>query len=500
MTKPVPRSRFLTKWNFGLLHTILGFRQNWAMRIFFSVLLSCAICETLLAQLPGQLDRIVSAHGIPYQGISILVKELHKEEPVLSHNAEVPRNPASTIKLLTTWVALEVLGPTYRWPTEIYFLGEWDGRRLDGDLGIKGYGDPYLVTEEFWNLLRELRRNGLEEITGDLVIDDSFFARVQTNPRDFDGQPYRSYNVTPNALLLNYQAVRFQFRVHSNGREVLIASDPILDNLIIENSLELVNGACGGYQAGISFDIRDPDFGKTAVFSGSFSEACAPYSLYRSVLRHDTYAHGLFSTLWRDLGGIYAGEVTSQKIEDRFTPELVWQSRSLAEVIRSINKYSNNVMTRQLLLTLGAKENYVPATHEGGVEVIRNFLIERGLDPLSLVIENGAGLSRDSRISASLLSDILELAQTSPFGSEFMASMSIGGLDGTTRGRFGPAQEGRAHVKTGRLDNVAAISGYVHAANGKTYTVSAMVNATDAHRGPGVELLDELIAWVYSLR
>ena len=159
------------------------------MRAFFFLFLSYAVCGLSSAQLPSRLDRRVSAHEIPYQGMSILVRELNGENLILEHLSEVPRNPASTIKLLTTWVALEVLGPTYRWPTEIYFLGDWDGRKLDGDLAIKGYGDPYLVTEKFWSLLAELRRLGLEEITGNLVIDDSYFADVEENQGDFDSQP-----------------------------------------------------------------------------------------------------------------------------------------------------------------------------------------------------------------------------------------------------------------------------------------------------------------------
>ena len=468
------------------------------MRWWLIVLLSCA-GQAVTAQLPAPLERIAQAHGIPYENMSMVVREVGGEAPVLTHLPAVPRNPASTIKLLTTWVALEVLGPTYSWPTEIYFFGDWDGRALDGDLAIKGYGDPYLVTEEFWKLLRALRRTGLEEINGDLVIDDSFFGDVDGRPGDFDGQPYRTYNVAPNALLVNFKAVRFQFLPDPNGRDVLITADPLPDNLNIVNRLRLADGPCRGYQAGISFDVRDPQSAQTVVFSGSFPQACAPYSLSRTVLEHDTFTLGVFTTLWRELGGRHRGRLSRGTVGDGAEPALTWHSRPLAEVIRSINKYSNNVMTRQLLYTLGAERSTEAGTREGGVGAIRDYLVERGLSPESLVLVNGAGLSRDTRISAALLADVLDLAQGSPFGAEFMSSMSIGGLDGTTRGRFDEPEEGRAHVKTGRLDHVTAMAGYVHAGNGKTYVVAAMVNAPDAHRGPGGELLNELIGWVHAL-
>ena len=251
---------------------------------WFPIVLMPLLGSVVTAQLPAPLERIAQAHGIAYEALSIVVRATDEDASVLAHLPNVPRNPASTIKLLTTWAALEVLGPTYSWPTEVYFLGDWDGRALDGDLAIKGYGDPYLVTEEFWKLLRALRRIGLEEINGDLVIDDSFFGGVEGHPGDFDGQPYRTYNVAPNALLVNFKAVQFQFLPDPNGRDVLITADPLPENLNIVNRLSLADGPCQGYQAGISFDVRDPQTAQTVVFSGSFPGACAPYSLSRTVL------------------------------------------------------------------------------------------------------------------------------------------------------------------------------------------------------------------------
>ena len=469
------------------------------MRALFAVLVLLLGTATAMGQLPARLERIVEGHRIPHQNVSMVVRAIGEPEPVLAHLPDVPRNPASAIKLLTTWVALEVLGPTYTWPTEVYFVGDRNGGRLDGDLAIKGYGDPYLVTEEFWKLLGALRRTGLEEINGDLLIDDSFFAAPEGHPGDFDGQPYRTYNVSPAALVVNFKAVRFQFAADPNGGEVLISADPLPDNLNIVNQLRLVEGPCRGYQAGISFDVRDPDTLGTVVFSGSFPRACAPYSLSRSVLQHDTFALGVFGTLWRGLGGRHRGTVRRGTVAEDAEPALIWRSRPLGEVIRSINKYSNNVMTRQLLFTLGAEGSGEPGTREGGAAVIRRYLADRGLGAASLVVDNGAGLSRNTRISAALLADVLARAQASPFGAEFMASMSIGGLDGTARRRFTDREAGRVHVKTGRLDHVTALAGYVHAANGRTYVVSAMVNATDAHRGPGRELLNELVSWVHDL-
>ena len=470
------------------------------MRVLFASILYCCANTALAQALPEPLQRILSGHDIPAENLSLLVQRVDDDEPLVAHFPQTPRNPASTIKLLTTWVALDELGPTYSWPTEIYFLGGWDGQRLAGDLGIKGYGDPYLVTEEFWKLLSALRRIGLEEVSGDLVIDSSYFDGNGGDPGAFDGQPYRSYNVLPDALLVNYKAVRFQFLEDPQGRGVRISADPLPSNLTIRNQIDLVDGPCRGYQAGVSFDLRDSQTGRTAVFSGEFPAACSPYSMTRSVLRHDTYAFGVFETLWGQLGGQILGGLQRDVIDAEAEPALTWRSPPLGEIIRSINKFSNNVMTRQLLYTLAAEAYGPPGTQAAGIEFIGEYLREQGLDPETLVLDNGAGLSRRTRISAALLADVLLLAARSPHSPEYLASLSLGGLDGTTRGRFRRgAVAGNMHVKTGRLDHVSALAGYIHTASTQTYVVVAMLNSPDVHRGPGEELQEALVRWVHAL-
>src|SRR5918993_3322754 len=205
------------------------------------------------AELPPEVARVLTGHGIDPTDVSIVVQAIDGAEPILSHLPDEPRSPASVMKVVTTWGALEYLGPAYVWPTEVYFLGDFDGHTLDGDLAIKGYGDPYLVVEEVWKLLRALRRAGLTDISGDLVIDDSHFRVDEPDPGAFDGQPYRTYNVVPNALLMNFKAVQFQFAPDPARGRVSVATEPVLSNLAIDNNLALVDGPCRGYQAGIAF-------------------------------------------------------------------------------------------------------------------------------------------------------------------------------------------------------------------------------------------------------
>jgi D-alanyl-D-alanine carboxypeptidase/D-alanyl-D-alanine-endopeptidase (penicillin-binding protein 4) len=175
-----------------------------------------------------------------------------------------------------------------------------------------------------------------------------------------------------------------------------------------------------------------------------------------------------------------------------------FDSVPLAEVIRNVNKFSNNVMTRQLLLTVGAEAESPPGTEAKGRLAVANWLSAHGIGAPALFLENGSGLSRETRISAQTMANMLVLAWRHPYMPEFIASMPLSGMDGTMRNRFrGSDLAGRMHLKTGRLDHVYAIAGYVQASSGTRYVVVAFHNDTDVHRGPGGELQDALLRWVY---
>ena len=453
--------------------------------------LTCARAESL----PPPAERVLRGHAISPDDVSIVIQALDEAEPVLAHAPDASRNPASVMKLVTTWAALELLGPAYRWPTEVYFGGELERGRLDGDLVLKGYGDPFLVLEEFWKLLRALRRLGLDEIEGDLVIDDSHFAVDDPPPGAFDGQPHRTYNVVPNALLVNFKAVSFHFFADPGEDEVRVVHEPPLSNLKVVNRIRFADGACRGYQSGISFAVGGDGLDEVRL-GGAFPRRCGSYTLSRTVLDHDTYVYGLFSALWEELGGRFDGELRKAAVDGDAKPALTWRSPPLADIIRSINKNSNNVMTRHLVYTLGAETAGAPGTRAQGIAAFEGLLESTGLDTSSLVIANGSGLSRDERISARLLVEMLRRAAASPYAAEFVSSLSLGGLDGTTRRRF-HGQSAVMHVKTGRLDHVSALAGYLRAASGKDYALAIVVNARDAHRGPGQELEEAVVRWAY---
>lgn len=452
------------------------------------------------AELPPPVEFVIKGHRIPTDAYSLYVREIGKQEPALAVNPETPFNPASVIKIVPTLAALELLGPAYRWKTEVYTLGSIKDGVLQGDILFKGYGDPYLVTEEFRKILEELRRRGIREITGDLLIDHSYFQVPYTAPGAFDNKPFRSYNVLPNAFLVNFKAVRFHFYPAPDGRNVMVHPEPELAGLKIDNRLRLRKRYCGGFQRGVAVTVPDSKTADHVIFSGRFPTGCSHYILSRSLLTHETYAYGAFKSIWRQLGGTIDGQVRTSAAPATDKPFLVHHSRPLSDIIRLINKFSNNVMTRQLLLTLGAELDEPPGTAGRGIRVIDGYLTGLGLDTRTLNIDNGAGLSRDARASAKLLADILAHAWTIPYRPEFISSLSITGVDGTAKYRLRhKAASGYAHVKTGTIDDVSAVAGYVHARSGREYIVAGIMNRKLAHKGHGKELMNALVTWTYGL-
>lgn len=448
--------------------------------------------------LPAGVQRVVDGYSLPGDSYSFYVQEAGAASaPLLAVNADTPFNPASIAKVVTTLTALEVLGPNYRWYTDVYRVGPVSNGVLDGDLLIRGSGDPFLVEERLRSLLKTLQREGVRHITGDLVLDDSYFHDSVMNGGPIDDQTGRAYNTLPYAVMTNFQAVNFYFRPHPDGQNVIIQPDPDLPNLRIVNLLQLSSGRCRGYQRGIRFR-NNPDDPAEVIFDGSFPAACRQYRLLREVQDAPGYTFGLFKQLWGELGGQIDGDVRTGSLQDAGRRILRWSSPPMSEVIRSVNKYSNNLMTRHLLLTLGAEELESPATPEKGVEVVNEYLSDLGLDTSDLVLDNGSGLSRDTRITASLMNDVLQHAWRSPYMPEFVASLPLNGIDGTMRNRLrGRNIVGRMHVKTGSLNDVAAVAGFVYAQSGRTFLVSGMLNYDQADRGPGTELLDALLQWTY---
>jgi D-alanyl-D-alanine carboxypeptidase/D-alanyl-D-alanine-endopeptidase (penicillin-binding protein 4) len=460
--------------------------------------LAFALATTAQAQLPEPVARALVKIGIPEASAALYVHETGAERPLLTAGADRAMNPASTIKLLTTYAGLDLLGPAYQWNTEAYAAGPLKDGVLAGDLVIRGQGDPKLTLENFWLLLRSLRGRGLREIRGDLVLDRGYFGAGEFDPARFDAEPTRPYNTGPDALLVNFKAVRVQFIPDAEARTVRLVVEPSLPQVQVVNNVALdPKGPCGYWAARLKVDAQSDAQAARLAFSGTFPASCGEREHYYSVLSHSQYTLALFRELWREMGGSFAGGVRDGAVGTEARPLAAVQSPAMSEVVRDINKYSNNVMARQLFLTLGAAGAGAPASAEKSGRVIRQWLAGKGLSFPELVLENGSGLSRAERISARNLGQLLLAAFRSPVMPELMASLPVAAVDGTMRKRLSGADiAGQAHIKTGSLAGVRAIAGYVLDSSGRRVVVVLVINHANAGNAQTVQ--DALLRWVYN--
>ena len=447
-------------------------------------------------RLPAPVNQALAAAHIPTSAVGIVVEEADGGTPRLAVNAEQPMNPASVMKLLTTFVALETLGPAYTWKTGFWSQAPIDNGVLAGDLYLRGSADPKLTFEQFWLLLRQLRARGVQRIDGDLVLDRSLVAAADYDPAAFDEKPLRAYNVGPDALLLNFKAIRLTLLPDAAAKNVSVLAEPEPANLDIVNRLRLGNNGCGDWKENLHADLARQGPRWRLTLSGSYSASCGEHDWNLGVLPHPDYVRGVFEQLWRELGGSWTGKQREGTVPPDARLLALIESPSLAEIVRDINKYSNNVMARQLFLTLGAESGKRPARPEDADAAVRAWLEARSLRFPELVLDNGSGLSRHDRISAGNLARLLAAAWKSPVMPELMASLPLAAVDGTMKKRLkSNGVAGQAHIKTGTLDGVKTIAGYVLDSEGRQQIVVFLVNHANAQAAQAAQ--DALLAWVY---
>jgi D-alanyl-D-alanine carboxypeptidase/D-alanyl-D-alanine-endopeptidase (penicillin-binding protein 4) len=461
----------------------------------FAILLT----STAIAALPPPVAQALAAAGIPEHSVAVYVHEVGANRPSIAHGAERALNPASAMKLVTTYAALDLLGPAYNWNTEVYAGGAIENEVLAGPLIIKGYGDPKLTLENFWLMLRNVRARGVREIRGDVLLDRTHFVADDFDPARFDGDPIRPYNTGPDALLVNFKAILVQFVPDSGARTVRLVSEPVLETLQVVNRVTLTDGACGDWVSKLKFEPQGNAESARLIVTGSYAAECGERTRSFSLLNHRAYTAALFTQLWKDLGGSLTGTVRDGPVPPGARLLASMRSPPLSEIVRDINKFSNNVMARQLFLTLGGIGAGAPATAEKARTVVTQWTGQKGFGMPELVLENGSGLSRIARISARGMGEMLLDAFRSAVMPEFISSLPVVAADGTMKKRLANAEvAGQAHIKGGTLAGVRSIAGYVLDTSGRRVVVVFIVNHPNAAQAQLAQ--DALLRWVHAGR
>lgn len=466
--------------------------------MFVAASLLLAFTTPLQAATSGlspKVEQALKASKLNDNALSLALIPLSGPGSVNLFNADVSVNPASTMKLVTTFAALELLGPTFQWKTEFYTDGTLSNGVLRGNLYVKGGGDPKLNMEKLWLLMRDLRANGVQQITGDLILDRSFFKQPQLPVFNDDGNDENApFLVRPDALMINLKAMRFVAR--NDGGKVNVAVEPPIGTIHLDNQVKAIPGSkCTGQ---VRYNpVPQPD-GINVVVSGQLAEGCSSQT-YLSLLDHFAYSAGAIRAIWSELGGSIAGADRDGVVPSNAKLLARAFSPDLAEVIRDINKYSNNTMAQQLFLTIGAqfRTDADPDDAKAAQRMVRQWLAKKGITAPHLVMENGSGLSRAERVSAREMATLLQAAWRSPYAAEFMSSMPLVGMDGTMRKRLKrTAMNGEGHIKTGTLNTVRAIAGFSRDVNGNTWAVVAILN--DPKPWGARSVLDQVLLDLYN--
>lgn len=439
-----------------------------------------------VGQLPPEVEAALQRAKVPREALHVVVVDTALNAPArLSVSAQTPVNPASLMKLVTTTAALDLLSPAFVWRTPVYVEGVVRDGTLQGNVYLRGSGDPRLVVERLWLLLRRVQGLGIQRIQGDIVLDRSAFDVTPRDAGGFDGEPLRPYNAAPDALLLNFKSLLIQFVPERGANVARIQVEPPLAGVSMPTSVPLSTEACNDYRTGLRADWSDP---ARVKFAGSYPASCGEKMWPVAYSAPTQFAARAVLGMWQQLGGQLVGQVRDGTVPTHLQPAFSVESAALSETIRDINKYSNNVMAQQLFLTLSQQQRGVGSL-EASREVVQRWWRERvgGGAP---VLDNGSGLSRDERISAQGLARLLQVAWSSPSMSELMSSLPITGVDGTLKRSQAQAV---AHLKTGSLRDVAGVAGYVDAANGKRWVLVAILNHPNANAARPA--LDALMNW-----
>lgn len=459
--------------------------------IYFIILF---LISTLNAKIPEGIEQILSRYSIDSSSISIDIEDIDTGVKVATLNENVARIPASIAKVFTTYSSILHLGFDYRYSTLFYYTGTITNGILNGDLIIKSYGDPNLNSNHLKAIVSKIKSKGINEIKGDIVIDRTFFDIPNLNSSGFDKNKYSPYNAMPDSMMFNERVSTIYLKASSNG--VKIKKKDNDGSYKVINKVKAVNGSCRGSRSWVNIKVNEDYDRPLVILSGTLSKRCATKEVCKVLTKpYKTFYYALKQQM-REQRILNKSRLKLAKIP-RYSKNLfIYKSKPLKDIISTINKDSNNLMARQLMLTLGGYLFNRPCTTYKGREAIKKILTSHGIAfDKRLFIDNGSGLSRNSIVTATSFTNLLRYAFNSE-GQKWLNTLSIAGVDGTTKKRFkNSIVKGRGWFKTGTINKVKNIVGYVNSYSGRIYTIVILVN--DPKSGyDGANIQNDILKWL----
>ncbi|MGO1474632.1 MAG: D-alanyl-D-alanine carboxypeptidase/D-alanyl-D-alanine-endopeptidase [Psychrobacter sp.] len=468
--------------------------------------------------------------------------------PLLNHQADIARTPASTMKLVPSFIALDTMGADFVWHTRVYHTGIIIGDRLHGDLIIQGSGDPKMTHERLQQLLYKVQASGIHHIDGDIVVDSSIFKNISKDPAAFDNAPLRPYNASPDGFLVNFSTVGIKSYPLDNGQASLTYT-PKLANYNLPNKIDMRSAACGQARYSLAPQWQT----KQLVLNADLPNSCQEHAFYVAYPDAKDFAARVVAAKWQALGNTLSGDVISQEMPYAAQkslkakrglvalpmsplPIVSYPSLNLTQQIHDINHFSNNVMTEQVALSIGAYNQANNQSNSKSNNEAVDKTVNKGIDkniksqnslyqfgkptttdyPAALQtidqwwqtnlstppphLTNGSGLCRDCTITAANLSELLTYAYSHPSFDAYVDSLGVAGVSGTIAAHSKRLPEstaiGRAWIKTGTLNNVTSMAGYVKGLSGQDYVVVGLINSDQALNAYTARpVLDAMLDW-----
>ncbi len=484
--------------------------------------------------------------------------------PLLSYQPDIARTPASTMKLVPSFIALDTLGADFVWHTRVYHTGVIVNDRLYGDLIIQGSGDPKMTHERLEQLLYQVQAAGIRHIDGDMIVDSAIFHNVTKDPAAFDNDPLRPYNASPDGFLVNFSTIGIKSYPADDGKAALVYT-PQLANYQMPSSIDTRSAACGQARYSLAPQWQPNRLSLNAALPNS----CQEHAFYIAYPDAKEFAARVIAAKWQALGNTLSGDVISQEApydaSKKSTPAkglaawpisplpiVSYASLNLAQQIYDINHFSNNVMAEQVALSIGAyhqdnhakvavnKPNNLKNANEqemtkdalddksdglknrdlNNSSVLNSSLYQFGnpttdyatalqtinqwwqtnLDTPPPHLTNGSGLCRECTITAANLSELLAYAYDRPNFDSYVNSLGVAGVSGTIVAHSDRLPDstaiGRAWIKTGTLNNVTSMAGYVKGLSGQDYVIVGLINSKQALNAYNARtVLDVALDW-----
>lgn len=411
--------------------------------------------------------------------VGIMAMSVSKGDIIYQRNADIKLIPASVSKIFTSYAVLKRIGPTATFKTRIYRTGVLKDGILGGDLYLKGGGDPSLVSERMWMLVNELVRSGIRTINGNLVADSTYFDLERTPDTRPGYLQDQAYNAPIGALSFNFNTTTIYVKPGETvGSKPVVYTDP-------ENSyIDIVNQASTGpAESQNSIAVKRTSFvkgdiGDTVLLRGSIPLDNKELRYYRNIVNPGLYTAHMFRTFWEKRGLVMKGNVLEGKVPSGAKEILTFETLPLWQIVWGLNKFSNNFVGDQLMKILGAEAWGPPGTMQKGITALEDVLEDIGIPKNSYTIIDGSGLTRKTRVTARQIVQVLRAThQDFSIFPEFMASLGISGEDGTLRNRLPSSKvKGKVRGKTGSLDGVTSLAGYLTTASGEIIAFAILLN------------------------